>query len=148
MTTNSIASILSLGAILIFMAFLITPFSYANYDELPVLDNISAIAIYDLITFSVSLPSEPSQADYNITDPNFISLIYSGLSKHTSTMIDKIMAINVGVIYLKTNSNNYIEIGVFDDWKYLYVYSDGPSNNIFYEISPDIKDILIANAHQ
>lgn len=114
-------------------------------DELPSLNNISSIAIYKLQFGSTTPPQE--QADYNITDQDLIAQIYSGLTKKTQLLIDRHQFLAEGIIYLKMNDNSFKELIVINDWKYLYVSSEGPSNSIFYEISSDVKTLLIENTH-
>lgn len=145
-----ISKIISLNVLFCFvficLNFVSIPYSDADYDELPDLNNISSMAIYNMMHFS-TIPSQ-DQADYNITDQNRIAQIYAGFNKKTSKMIDKLEAITEGIVYLKLNNNSYKELAIFDNWDYFYVYSEGPSNNIYYKISPDVRTLLLENAHQ
>jgi hypothetical protein len=145
MTFKIISLNVTFWFILIFLNFANIPPSRADYDELPDLNTISSIAIYNMMNSS-TIPSQ-EEADYNITDQNLIAQIYAGFTKKTSTIIDKLEALTEGIIYLKLNDNSYKELAVFDNWDYLYVYSEGPSNNIYYKISTDVRTLLIENAH-
>jgi hypothetical protein len=132
------------GIILAGFVFIIISPTNADYDELPSLSNISSIAIYNMNT--PNLPSQ-EQADYNITDQNLIAQIYAGFTKKTSNIIKNLESVTEGIIYLKLDDNSYKELAVFDNWDYLYVYSESPPNNIYYKISSNVRTLLIENAH-
>jgi hypothetical protein len=83
MAIKRFISTIVLSVFVIFSVLTATLTSYANYDNLPDVNDVQAMAIYDIKSNYIG-PAPIEEADYNVVDPSLIETIFSGLIKKMS----------------------------------------------------------------